>query len=71
MSGIVVYLLWFCLFTLCGGEVGDIIMLDDCVLLTQSIYVRGLSKKQYNVLVDTSLNLNVFEKLCCGKDSIC
>ena len=35
-------------------------MLDDdgCVLLTQSCYIRGLSKKQYDVLVDVSLKLN-------------
>ncbi|MDO5826551.1 MAG: hypothetical protein Q4Q22_09225 [Methanosphaera sp.] len=33
-------------------------MSDDCVLLTQSIFVRGLTKKQYDVLVDVSLKLN-------------
>ena len=35
-------------------------MLDDnCIFLTQSILVRDLSKKQFNVLVDVSLKLNV------------
>ncbi|MBQ6444072.1 MAG: hypothetical protein IJJ11_05245 [Methanosphaera sp.] len=33
-------------------------MSDDSVLLTQSILIRGLTKKQYNVLVDISLKLN-------------
>jgi len=31
---------------------------DDCVYLTQCCIIRGLSKKQYNVLVDISLKLN-------------
>ena len=31
---------------------------EDCVYLTQSCIVRGLSKKQYNVLCDVSLKLN-------------
>ena len=31
---------------------------EDCVYLTQSCIVRGLSKKQYNVLCDVSLRLN-------------
>ena len=30
---------------------------DDCIFLTRSILVRGLSKKQFNVLVDVSLNI--------------
>ena len=30
----------------------------DCVYLTQSSIIRGLSKKQFNVLVDVSLMLN-------------
>ena len=33
-------------------------MSDDCILLTQGIFIRGLNKKQYNVLVDISSNLN-------------
>ena len=33
-------------------------MSDDSVLLTQSILIRGLTMKQYNVLVDISLKLN-------------
>ena len=33
-------------------------MSDENVLLTQSILIRGLTKKQYNVLVDISLKLN-------------
>ena len=33
-------------------------MSDDCVLLTQSVLIRGLTKKQYDVLVDISLRLN-------------
>ncbi len=41
------------------GVIKFSIMLDDgCVLLTQSCYIRGLSKKQYNVLVDVCLKLN-------------
>ena len=41
------------------GELSRIlVMLDDnCVYLTQSTIVRGLSKKQFNVLVDISLKL--------------
>ena len=31
---------------------------DDCIFLTRIILVRGLSKKQFNVLVDVSSNLN-------------
>ena len=31
---------------------------DDCLYLTKSVLVRGLSKKQFNVLVDISLKLN-------------
>ena len=33
-------------------------MSDDRVFLTQCIFVRGLTKKQYDVLVDISLRLN-------------
>ena len=34
-------------------------MLDEnCVYLTQSTLIRGLSKKQFNVLVDVSLKIN-------------
>ena len=35
-----------------------IIMNNDCVYLTQSCIIRGLSKKQFNVLCDVSLRLN-------------
>ncbi len=31
---------------------------EDCMYLTHSIIVRGLSKKQFNVLCDVSLKLN-------------
>ena len=31
---------------------------ENCVYLTQSCLVRGLSKKQYNVLVDVCLKIN-------------
>ena len=31
---------------------------ENCVYLTQSTLVRGLSKRQFNVLVDVSLKLN-------------
>ena len=33
-------------------------MNNDCVYLTQSCIIRGLSKKQFNVLCDVSLRLN-------------
>ena len=31
---------------------------ENCIYLTQSTLIRGLSKKQFNVLVDISLKLN-------------
>ena len=31
---------------------------ENCIILTQSTLIRGLSKKQFNVLVDISLKLN-------------
>ena len=35
------------------------VMIDEnCMYLTQSTLVRGLSKKQFNVLMDVSLKLN-------------
>ena len=35
------------------------VMIDEnCMYLTQSTLVRGLSKSQFNVLVDVSLKLN-------------
>ena len=33
-------------------------MNNDCVYLSQSCIIRGLSKKQFNVLCDVSLRLN-------------
>ena len=49
-------------------------MSEDCVYLTRSCIIRGLSKKQYNVLCDVSLRLNelrncVVEKTRCLKSS--
>jgi hypothetical protein len=47
---------------------------EDCVYLTQSCIIRGLSKKQYKVLCDVSLRLNelrncAVEKTKCFKSS--
>ena len=35
-----------------------VMMDENCMYLTQSTLVRGLSKSQFNVLVDVSLKLN-------------
>ena len=57
-SNILLDIMWLCLFSdYRGGELREI-MSDENVLLTQSILIRGLTKKQYNVLVDISLKLN-------------
>ena len=47
------------LFKYGGFEVFRFMLDDDgCVFLTQGCFIRGLSKKQYDVLVDISLKLN-------------
>lgn len=50
----------FICFLFMGEEiiVGGVMMDDNCVYLTQSSLIRGLSKKEYNVLVDVSLKIN-------------
>lgn len=40
---------------------------EDCVYLTQCVLIRGLTKKQFKVLVDVSLNLNVIRNCAVKK----